>query len=80
MSLDPDRFSFFQTVTHGFAPSEQYPDGDLVLYCCTDFAAGVGQSIDSSLRNISAWFARIDARPSAKASLHPAAELVGRKG
>ena len=53
---------------------------DLVLYCCTDFAAGVGQSIDSSLRNISAWFARIDARPSAKASLHPAAEQVGRKG
>jgi hypothetical protein len=29
MSLDPDRFSSFQTVTHGFAPSEQYPDGDL---------------------------------------------------
>ena len=80
MSLDPDRFSFFQTVTHGFAPSEKYPDGDLVLYCCTDFAAGVGQSIDSSLRNISAWFARIDARPSAKASLHPAVEQVGRKG
>ena len=53
---------------------------DLVLYCCTDFTAGVGQSIDSSLRNISAWFARIDARPSAKASLHPAAEQVGRKG
>ena len=80
MSLDPDRFSSFQTVTHGFAPSEKYPDGDLVLYCSTDFAAGVGQSIDSSLRNISAWFARIDARPSAKASLHPAVEQVGRKG
>jgi glutathione S-transferase len=53
---------------------------DLVLYCCTDFTAGVGQSIDPSLRNISAWFARIDTRPSAKASLHPAAEQVGRKG
>ena len=53
---------------------------DLVLYCCTDFAAGVGQSIDPSFRNFSAWFARMDARPSAKASLHPAAEQVGRKG
>ncbi len=53
---------------------------DLVLYCCTDFTAGVGQSIDPSLRHISAWFARIDTRPSAKASLHPAAEQVGRKG
>ena len=26
---DPDRFSSFQTVTHGFAPPEQYLDGDL---------------------------------------------------
>lgn len=54
--------------------------GDLVLYCCTDFAAGVGQSIDPSLKNVSAWFARMDARPSAKASLHPAAGEVGMKG
>ena len=54
--------------------------GDLVLYCCTDFAAGVGQSIDPSLKNVSAWFARMDARTSAKASLHPAAGEVGMKG
>lgn len=54
--------------------------GDLVLYCCTDFAAGVGQSIDPSLKNVTAWFARVDARPSAKASLHPAAAQVGMKG
>ena len=53
---------------------------DLVLYCCMDFAAGVGQSLDPGLPNISAWFARIDARPSAKTSLHPAAEKAGRKG
>ncbi len=53
---------------------------DLVLYCCMDFAAGVGQSLDPSLPNISAWFARMDARPSAKTSLHPAAEKAGRKG
>jgi len=53
---------------------------DLVLYCCTDFVAGVGQSVDPGLGNISAWFARMDARPSAKASLHPVAVKVGRKG
>ncbi len=53
---------------------------DLVLYCCTDFAAGVGQTIDPSLKNVSEWFARMDARPSAKASLHPAAAQVGMKG
>ena len=53
---------------------------DLVLYCCTDFVAGVGQSVDPGLGNISAWFARMDARPSAKASLDPVAVKVGRKG
>ena len=53
---------------------------DLVLYCCTDFAAGVGQTISSDLKNVSAWFSRMDSRPSASASLHPAADKVGMKG
>jgi glutathione S-transferase len=53
---------------------------DLVLYCCADFSAGVGQTIDSSLSNVSAWYTRIDQRPSAAASLHPASETVGMKG
>ena len=53
---------------------------DLVLYCCTDFVAGVGQSVDPGLETISAWFARVDARPSAKASLHPVAVKAGRRG
>ena len=53
---------------------------DLVLYCCTNFSAGVGQTIDPSLENVNAWSNRIDQRPSAEASLHPAAETVGMKG
>jgi len=53
---------------------------DLVLYCCTDFASGVGQSIDTELKNVSSWFSRVDGRPSAAQSLHPAAEKVGMKG
>ena len=53
---------------------------DLVLYCCTDFAAGVGQTISSDLKNVSAWFSQMDSRPSASASLHPAADKVGMKG
>ena len=54
--------------------------GDLVLYCCLDFAAGVGQTIAPELTNVTAWFARVNERPSAAASLHPAAEKVGMKG
>lgn len=53
---------------------------DLVLYCCTDFSKGVGQPIDPSLKNLSDWFARIDARPSAAASLDPASEKTGMRG
>ncbi|TDU28712.1 glutathione S-transferase [Panacagrimonas perspica] len=53
---------------------------DLVLYCCLDFAAGVGQPIDPEFKNIQAWFKRVDSRPSAKASLHPASEQVKMKG
>ncbi len=53
---------------------------DLVLYCCTDFASGVGQAIDTKLENITAWFSRIENRSSAVDSLHPAAEKVGMRG
>lgn len=53
---------------------------DLVLYCCTDFAAGVGQTIDPSFKNVTAWFARVNARPSATASLSPGWDQVGMRG
>jgi len=53
---------------------------DLVLYCCTDFSKGVGQPIDPSLKNLNDWFARVDGRPSAAASLDPATETTGMRG
>lgn len=53
---------------------------DIILYCALDFGAGVGQKIDPSLKNLSAWFQRMDSRPSAKASLHPASAQAGMKG
>ena len=53
---------------------------DLVLYCCTDFASAVGQSIDSSLKNLTNWFSRVEGRASALESLHPAADKVGMRG
>ena len=53
---------------------------DIILYCCLDFAAGVGQTIDASLNNMNTWFKRIDSRPSAQASLHPASAKLKMKG
>jgi glutathione S-transferase len=53
---------------------------DLVLYSFLDFGASVGQPVDPALRNVSAWFARMAARPSAEASLHPVARAVKMRG
>ena len=77
-----DGLAWMNTLMEGkqYVCGDRVTIADLVLYCCTDFAAGIGQSIDPSLQNIHRWFARIDARPSARASLHPAVERLGRKG
>jgi len=53
---------------------------DIILYCCLDFAAGVGQTMIPSLSNLHSWFDRIAKRPSARTSLHPTAEQLKMKG
>lgn len=53
---------------------------DILLYCLTDFCAGVGQPLDPSLPNLKGWFDRMNARPSAEASLHPASAAAGMRG
>ncbi|MFP5468973.1 MAG: glutathione S-transferase family protein [Alphaproteobacteria bacterium] len=41
---------------------------DVLLFCFLDFAAGVGQPLPSELKNVTAWFGRMKARPSAVAT------------
>lgn len=41
---------------------------DILLYCTLDFGATVGQPLNRDNKNIVAWFARVNARPSAEAS------------
>ena len=69
-----------QIVGKEFICGDGLTIADLVLYCCVDFASGVGQSIDAEFKNVNAWFSRIEKRPSATGSLHPAAEKVGMRG
>lgn len=59
---------------------DRFTTVDIILFCCTDFSAGVGQVIDPALKNLTAWKARIEARPSATSSLHPNMEQVGMRG
>ena len=53
---------------------------DVVLYAFLDFAGGVGQPLDRSNQRVAAWFDRMAARPSADASLHPAARAARMRG
>jgi glutathione S-transferase len=57
-----------------YIAGDKFSLADIALYCCIDFCKNVGQPLDPELENISTWFARINARPSAKASLHGSAE------
>jgi glutathione S-transferase len=63
-----------------FLCGKRFTLADIMLYAFLDFGAGVGQPIDPSLKNITAWFERVNARPSAGASLHPAAAATGMRG
>jgi glutathione S-transferase len=40
---------------------------DILLYCFLAFGAQVGQPLNPNNKNIQAWYARMAARPSAKA-------------
>lgn len=77
-----DGFAWLDPLLEGkqYLCGDRLTVGDLVLYCCVDFAAGVGQTVDPSLKNVTALLERVGARPSAAASLHPGAEQVKMKG
>src|SRR5215469_15839820 len=62
-----------------FIAGDRLTTADIILYCALDFGAGVGQKIDPALKNVNAWFARMNERPSAKTSLHPAAAQTKMK-
>ncbi|MFA7282875.1 MAG: glutathione S-transferase family protein [Sterolibacterium sp.] len=53
---------------------------DIALYCCMDFAKDVGQPLDPALKNINAWFKRMDSRASAQSSLNPGWDQLKMRG
>lgn len=50
-----------------FVCGERFTLADVVLFAALDFGRTVGQPFDEGLANVSAWFARVGARPSAQA-------------
>jgi glutathione S-transferase len=65
---------------HAFLAGDRFTIADIWLYVWLDFADSAGQPLDRDLRNIAPWFARIAARPSAIASLHPGCKPGGVRG
>ncbi|HEY6420495.1 MAG TPA: glutathione S-transferase family protein [Candidatus Binataceae bacterium] len=77
-----DRLKWLDGLLEGkdYIAGKRFTIADIILFSALDFGAGVGQKIDPSLKNLNAWFQRVDGRPSAKASLHPASAKMGIKG
>jgi glutathione S-transferase len=63
-----------------YIAGNRFTVADIILYCALDFGGSVGQKIDPSQKNVNAWFKRVESRPSAKSSLHPASAQTGMKG
>ena len=63
-----------------FVAGGRFTIADIMLYVALDFGGTVGQPLDPELANLRAWIGRIGARPSAEASLHPAAGAIGMRG
>jgi glutathione S-transferase len=77
-----DKLKWLDALLEGkqYIAGDRFTIGDIILFCALDFGGGVGQKIDPSLKNVNAWFKRVEARPSAKSSLHPASAQNGMKG
>ena len=77
-----DKLKWLDQLLEGkqYIAGDRFTVADITLYCALDFGAGVKQPLDPSLKNVNAWFKRVDSRPSAKSSLHPAAAQTGMKG
>ncbi|MBX9609783.1 MAG: glutathione S-transferase family protein [Gammaproteobacteria bacterium] len=63
-----------------FIVGSRFSLADIVFFACVDFAKGVGQPLEPEFANLTAWYARVAARPSAQSSLHPAAPQLKMAG
>jgi glutathione S-transferase len=81
-AIAQDKLKWLDGLMEGrqYICGDRFTIADIILYCALDFGSGVAQALDPSLKNINAWFQRVNARPSATASLHPAAVKAGMRG
>ncbi len=77
-----DNLKWLDALLEGkeYIAGKRFTIADIILFAALDFGSGVGQKLDPSLKNVNAWFKRVESRPSAKASLHPASAQAGMRG
>jgi glutathione S-transferase len=77
-----DKLAWLDKLLAGksFVAGERFTIADIALYVALDFGGSVGQTFDPGLKNLAALMARVGARPSAAASLHPGATATGMRG
>ncbi len=63
-----------------FIAGDRFTIADIILYCALDFGQSVGQALPADAKKVNDWFQRVDSRPSAKSSLHPASAQAGLRG
>ncbi|MDB5107409.1 MAG: Glutathione S-transferase domain protein [Candidatus Binatus sp.] len=77
-----DKLKWLDGLLEGkqYIAGDRFTIADIILYAALDFGGSVGQKIDPSQKNLSAWFKRVEERPSAKSSLHAASAQTGMRG
>jgi glutathione S-transferase len=77
-----DNLAWLEPLMAGrqFIVGDRLTTVDIILFAALDFGRGVGQALDPAHTNLTAWFGRMAARPSATASLHPLASAIGSAG
>ncbi len=77
-----DRLAWLDGMIGGrpFLAGERFTMADIWLYVWLDFAISVRQPFDRTLSNLTPWFDRVAARPSAAASLHRDWQRIGVRG
>jgi glutathione S-transferase len=64
-----DRLKWLDGQMEGkeFVCGSRFTLADILLYCFITFGAAVGQPLNPEFKNLGAWYAKVGARPSAKA-------------
>lgn len=81
-SIVQEKLAWLDKLMEGkqFVVGNRFTLVDIILFSALDFGVGVGQTINPSLKNLTAWFDRVNSRTSAAASLSPKDKASGMRG